>query len=64
MSFYLTVAASGWYGEGCALELVRPLFPFITVEGLADRFYFSEQNMFRCGMGSQVMHGINKVLSV
>ena len=63
MLFYLTVAAGGWYGEGCALELVRTLFPLITVEGFANRFYFCEQNLFRCSMGSQVMHRIDQVLS-
>jgi hypothetical protein len=40
------LAAGGWYGEGCALEIVRSLFPLITVKGLADRFYFSKQNLF------------------
>jgi len=63
MLFYLTVAASGWYGEGCTLELVRTLFPLITVEGFTDCFYFCEQDLFRCGVGSQVMHRINQVLS-
>ena len=62
MSFYLTAATRGWYGEGSALELVRPLFPLITVEGLADSFHFCEQNMFRRRVGSQVMDGINKGL--
>ena len=63
MSFYLTVATSGWYGKRRALELVRSLFPLIAVEGFTDRFYLCEQNMLRCRMGSQVMHRINKVLS-
>lgn len=64
MSFYLTVATSGWYGKGCALEIVWSLFPLIAVEGSANRFYLCEQNMLRRGVGSQVMHRIDKVLSV
>jgi len=63
MSLYLTVATSGWYGERCTLELVRSLFPLIPVEDFADRFYFCKQNLLRRSMGSQVVHGINKVLS-
>ena len=63
VSFYLAVATSGWYGEGCALEVVRPLFPLITVEGFADCFDFCEQDLLRRSMSSQVMHGINEVLS-
>ena len=63
MSFYLTAATSCWYGEGRALELVWPLFPLITVEGLTNSFHFCEQNMLRRSVCSQVMDGINKVLS-
>jgi hypothetical protein len=51
MPLYLAVAASGWYGEGCALEIVWSLFPLVAVKGLANGFYFSKQDLFRCGMG-------------
>lgn len=63
MPFYLAVATSGWYGERCALEFMWSLFSLITVEGVADRFHFCKQNVFRRSMCSQVIHGINEVLS-
>ena len=64
MSFYLTVATTGWYRERCALELVRSLFPFVALERFANRFDLREQNLLRCSMRRQIVHRIDKVLSV